>query len=134
MLLLYQCMQIFFFFAFSIIPSNRFCSSSNKRVKIALVLTLQAKYLMHILPKALLKWQLFMATESNLANERSPLCICHFDSAFLSTKFLFVLCYYCLKVLRFSLYVQRRINILYLSEHIRLYMYLLLVSNLEELM
>lgn len=57
------------------------CSSFNKRVKIALlVLTLQAKHLMHILPKALLKWHLFMSTESNLTNRMSPLCICHFDS------------------------------------------------------
>lgn len=73
--------DLFFFLLSLLFLVTDLCSSFNKRVKIALlVLTLQAKHLMHILPKALLKWHLFMSTESNLTNRMSPLCICHFDS------------------------------------------------------
>lgn len=131
-------MQIwFFFFLLSLLfLVTDFCSSFNRRVKVALLgLTLQAKHLMHIFPKALLKWQLFMSTGRNLINKTSPLCIYHFDSMLslaqnLISFFMFLL----LKLLRFSLYMQRRINIPYLSEPVKLYMCLLLVSSLKELM
>lgn len=130
------CRFVFFFLLSLLFLVTDFCSSFNRRVKIALLgLTLQAKHLMHIFPKALLKWQLFMSTGRNLINKTSPLCIYHFDSMLslaqnLISFFVFLL----LKLLRFSLYMQRRINIPYLSEPVKLYMCLLLVSSLNELM
>lgn len=130
------CRFVIFFLLSLLFLVTDFCSSFNRRVKVALLgLTLQAKHLMHIFPKALLKWQLFMSTGRNLINKRSPLCIYHFDSMLsLAQNLISFFVLLLLKLLRFSLYMQRRINIPYLSEPVKLYMCLLLVSSLKELM
>lgn len=59
-----------------------------------------------------------MSTESSLTNKRSALCIYNFDSMLslaqdLISFWFVIIVYYSLKLLRFSPYMQRRINIPY---------------------